>query len=206
MIKESTWGIEVLNPPHLNKQCSRCKNHKFYCSEKFRMNAQKKNIDIWLIYRCSSCDNTFNMTILSRTKSDLIDKGLFDKFSKNDKETAWEYAFSSEIEKKNNVEIDFGTVEYQIKYKGDQLEDLLKSDYCSIVFRIDYPFNFQLKTSSIIKTCLNLSTSQLNKLIEAKGIYVQVSPLLRKYKVRNGDVVQINIKRFREIYGLWDNI
>ena len=86
MIKESTWRIKVLNPPHLNKQCSRCKNHKFYCSEKFRMNAQKKNIDIWLIYRCSSCDNTFNMTILSRTKSDLIDKGLFDKFSKNDKE------------------------------------------------------------------------------------------------------------------------
>lgn len=204
MIKESTWGIKVLNPPHLNRQCNRCKNHKFYCSEKFRMNAQKKNIDIWLIYRCSSCDNTFNMTILSRTKSDLIDKGLFDKFSKNDKETAWEYAFSSEIGKKNNVEIDFGTVEYQIKYNGDQLEDLLKSDYSSIVFRIDYPFNFQIKTSSIIKTCLNLSTNQLNKLIEAKVIYVQGSPLLRKHKVRNGDFVQINLMKFREVDGFWD--
>ena len=40
------------------------------------MNAQKRNIDVWLIYRCVECDSTYNLTILSRTKPELIKKDL----------------------------------------------------------------------------------------------------------------------------------
>ena len=65
------------------------------------MNAQKKNIDVWLIYRCVKCDNTCNMTLLSRTKPDLIDKKLFHSFSMNDREVAWQYAFSAGVDRKS---------------------------------------------------------------------------------------------------------
>ena len=83
-----TWEIRVKNCPLLIKKCSHCDSDRFYCSDKFRMNAQKKNIDVWLIYRCVKCDNTCNMTLLSRTKPDLIDKKLFHSFSMNDREVA----------------------------------------------------------------------------------------------------------------------
>ncbi|MCD8268591.1 MAG: DUF1062 domain-containing protein [Parabacteroides sp.] len=41
------------------------------------MNSQKRNLDVWLIYRCLECDSTYNLTILSRTKPKLIKKTCF---------------------------------------------------------------------------------------------------------------------------------
>lgn len=52
------------------------------------MNAQKRNLDVWLIYRCAACDSTYNLTILSRTKPERIDKELFRKFLENDENLA----------------------------------------------------------------------------------------------------------------------
>ena len=93
MRTEYIWEIKVKNTPTLKRKCNHCNSNRFYCSNKFRMNAQKRNIDVWLIYRCVECDSTYNLTILSRTKPELIKKDLFSKFSENDEKLSWEYAF-----------------------------------------------------------------------------------------------------------------
>lgn len=50
-----------------------------------------------------------NLTILSRTKPERIDKELFRKFSENDENLARKYAFSAETARKNRVELDYWT-------------------------------------------------------------------------------------------------
>lgn len=168
MRKEYIWEVKVKNTPLLRRKCNHCDSDRFYCSEKFRMNAQKKNIDIWLIYRCIKCDNTYNMTIFFRTKPELINKDLFNKFSENNTEIAWEYAFSNEASRKNNVELDFGSVKYDIHYDNISVEDILNFDSEIVIFKIKCPFGFSLKLSSVIRICLKLPAYKLNKLIEAK--------------------------------------
>jgi len=42
MRKEYIWEIKAHNTPLLKRSCSHCDSDRFYCSEKFRMNAQKK--------------------------------------------------------------------------------------------------------------------------------------------------------------------
>ena len=144
-----TWEIKVKNTPLLIKKCSHCESDRFYCSDKFRMNAQKKNIDVWLIYRCVKCDNTCNITLLSRTKPDLIDKKLFHSFSMNDREAAWQYAFSAGMASKNKLQIDYDSVEYEvisnISYSGfrrgvdsgKRLEILSRTFRKALHFRIE---------------------------------------------------------------------
>ncbi|WP_099371564.1 DUF1062 domain-containing protein [Sphingobacterium sp. 1.A.5] len=66
MVQEFKLEVIVKNTPLLKKKCSRCDSYRYYCSERFRGNAQKKNIDIWLIYKCTNCDSTYNATILTR--------------------------------------------------------------------------------------------------------------------------------------------
>lgn len=88
MKTEYIWKIKVNNTPALKRKCNRCDCNSFYCSNKFRMNAQKRNLDVWLIYRCAACDSTYNLTILSRTKPERIDKELFRKFLENDENLA----------------------------------------------------------------------------------------------------------------------
>lgn len=199
MEKVFIWEIKPKNTPLLKRKCNHCYSDRFYCSEKFRMNAQKKHIDIWLIYRCIKCDNTYNMTIFSRAKVELINKDLFNKFSENNAELAWEYAFSHETTRKNNVELDFGSVEYDVQYASISIETILNSDCKIVSFKIMYPFDFNLKLSSVIRICLKLSANKLNRLIEAEAISIQGKYLQKKHKVKNYDIVLVNREKLRNV-------
>lgn len=163
------------------------------------MNSQKRNTDIWLIYRCTECDSTYNLTILSRTKSELIEKELFSRFSGNDKRLAWEYAFSAEIAKKNRVELDYSRVEYEILHEPVSIEDISsnRNDMPEIAFQIRTPFDFGLKLTSVIRSCLDLSANRLNRLIEANAIFTSNDGAIKKQKVKNGDVVFIHKERLK---------
>ena len=183
-----TWEVKVKNTPLLIKKCSHCDSDRFYCSDKFRMNAQKKNIDVWLIYRCVKCDNTCNLTLLSRSKPDLIDKTLFHSFSMNDKDTAWKYAFSTEMERKNNLRLDYGSVEYEV-IPNTSLEDLL--NLSNEVIKIHIKCEFDLKLSSLIRRCFSLSANQVKRMFEDGIITITSNKPPQKHKVKDGDMILI---------------
>ena len=185
-----TWEVKVKNTPLLIKKCSHCDSDRFYCSDKFRMNAQKKNIDVWLIYRCVKCDNTCNLTLLSRSKPDLIDKTLFHSFSMNDKDTAWKYAFSTEMEKKNSLRLDYGSVEYVV-VPDTSLEDLLNLSNEVIKIHIKCEFEFDLKLSSLIRRCFSLSANQVKRMFEDGIIIISGNKPPQKHKVKDGDMILI---------------
>lgn len=185
-----TWEVKVKNTPLLIKKCSHCDSNRFYCSDKFRMNAQKKNIDVWLIYRCVKCDNTCNLTLLSRSKPDLIDKTLFHSFSMNDKNTAWKYAFSTEMERKNNLRLDYGSVEYEV-IPNTSLEDLLNLSNEVIKIHIKYEFEFDFKLSSLIRRCFSLSANQVKRMFEDGIITISGNKPPQKHKVKDGDMILI---------------
>lgn len=188
-----TWEISVKSTPLLIKKCSHCNSTRFYCSDKFRMNAQKRNLDIWLIYRCVQCDNTCNLTILSRSKPELIDKSLFHSFSMNDRATAWQYAFSAELERKNNLKLDYASVEYEIISSHSPEEMLALSDE-SLHIQIKCPHEFNLKLSSIIRKYFSLSANRVKGLIEEGSISTSTGKVSLKQRVRDGDVIVLQKK------------
>lgn len=196
---EYIWEIKAKNTPFLKKKCNHCDSDRFQCSDKFRLNAQKKNIDIWLIYRCVKCNNRYNMTIFSRIRTESISKELFNRFSENDVDLAWEYAFSYETRRKNNVEADLDSVEYEIQFDEIPVEQMMASDSEILSFKIKCPFGFNLRLSTVIRTCLQLSSGKMNQLIDSDAIFVHERPLQKKHKVQNGDVVKIHKDTLKNI-------
>ena len=195
-----TWEIRVKNCPLLIKKCSHCDSDRFYCSDEFRMNAQKKNIDVWLIYRCVKCDNTCNMTLLSRTKPDLIDKKLFHSFSMNDREVAWQYAFSAGVASRNNLQLDYDSVEYEV-INTVSLEDILNMSSEIISIQVKCDFDLSLKLSSLIKRCLPLSSTRLKLLFEKGYISLLSGKTSSKCKVKNGDTILMDRKSLIDFLG-----
>ncbi|MGE8433336.1 DUF1062 domain-containing protein [Chryseobacterium joostei] len=189
---EYIWEVKAKNTPLLKKKCSHCDSERFHCSDKFRLNAQKKNIDIWLIYRCVKCNNRYNMTLFSKIRTESISKELFNKLSENDAGLAWEYAFSHEMRRRNNAEVDLDSVEYEIRYDEISVEELMHTDNEMITFKINCPFDFNLKMSTVIRSCLQISSSKLNQLIESESIFVHDRLLQKKHKIKNGDLIRIN--------------
>lgn len=200
MKSEIIWEVSVKNTPLLKRSCHRCEHYHFYCSEKFRINAQKKNIDIWLIYKCVKCDSTYNMTIFHRAKAGSINKDLLHKFLENNLETVWKYAFSQAIARKNKVELDYGSVEYDVDYHGVPIEDLLNLDREMVSIKMKYPFDFRLKLSSVIRRGFQLSANQLNRLLRAKVIYHNREPIEKKHKLKDQMVFQVNLKELRKYW------
>ena len=75
-------------------------------SGKFRINANGKNVDVWLIYRCKKCKHTWNLTIYERTRPGKIPSELFEAFQTNDMEIAMAYGRDIDFLKKNRAEFD----------------------------------------------------------------------------------------------------
>lgn len=196
---EYTWVIKAQSTPLLKKKCNHCDSERFYCSDKFRLNAQKKNIDIWLIYRCMKCNTRYNMTLFSRIRTESISKEIFNRLSENNTNMAWEYAFSREIRRKNNVEADLNSVEYKIQFDEISWEQIIASDAEVLSFKIECPFEFNLRLSTVIRTCLNLSSGKLNQLIDSDTIFVHERSLQKKHKVQNGAIVKIDKEKLMKI-------
>ena len=198
MRTEYIWEIKVKNTPVLKRKCNRCSSNRFYCSNKFRMNAQKRNIDVWLIYRCVECDSTYNLSILSRIKPELIKKDLFLKFSENDENLAWEYAFSSETAWKNGVELDYSSVEYEIQHDNISVNDILNAEDDIVAFKIQTHFEFGLKLSSVIRHCLRLSANRLDQVIKAEAIFTPEGYPIKKHRVKNGDIILVSKEKLKK--------
>ncbi|WP_374375741.1 DUF1062 domain-containing protein [Dongia sp.] len=85
--------IASTTTPQVQRHCAGCKAERpFASSGKFRVNAQKKLIDVWLIYRCSNCDQTWNHPIHERQKVKSLSPGELNALMQNDAALATRYA------------------------------------------------------------------------------------------------------------------
>lgn len=88
------WRVTPRHAPLLSRNCRTCgASAPFRSSMKFRTNAQKKRIDVWLIYRCDACSETWNLPIFERMAIGDIAPDRLEAIARNDQALATSYAF-----------------------------------------------------------------------------------------------------------------
>lgn len=104
-MKKTYSGAQYPDAPAAVRYCKRCGvKTEFYSSGLFRMNAHQKNLDVWLIYKCSKCGTTWNMTVFTRVNPRSLSPELLEGFQNNDAEIALRYARDSALIKRNGAE------------------------------------------------------------------------------------------------------
>jgi len=199
--KQYIWEIIPKNIPLIKKICNKCGHSHYYCSEKFRINAQKKSLDVWLIYRCEQCDNTFNAEVLSRVKSGKIDADLFERLSNNDPDTVWQYAFDTEVIRRNDLEQDNTRFEYDVIHENITLKKLSTMDADIITFKIKTAYNLDLKLSRVVRQCFGISVNILKKLSDTGIFIMNAETVLKKCKIRDGVTVVVDRERLAGFIG-----
>lgn len=87
--------------------CGRCKKkQKFISTRKFRINANKNKLDIWLIYQCGKCGHTLNVPIYQRVPPRKIPQALYEKFLGNDEALAVQYGSDRSLFKRGRFVIE----------------------------------------------------------------------------------------------------
>ncbi len=105
-MKEIQWAVRPKNIPHLKKRCPKCGALAYENSGCFRVNANGRRLDIWLIYRCAACKATWNLTVMERVDPKAVDKALYERFLANDASLAMRYGLDIAFLKRNGAEFD----------------------------------------------------------------------------------------------------
>ena len=156
------WEVRFLSLPPVMKYCKKCgKKERFVCSGMFRVNAQRKSLDIWLIYQCSRCDTTWNLPIFSRISVHKIDREQLSLFHENDPELVERYASDYELLRRSGVE----AVVPEYRVEGEALPER-----CTVQLLLKSAYPAPLKVSSILREKLSLSQRELERLVLDKKI------------------------------------
>lgn len=195
-LKEITWQLVPLNSPKVNRTCPKCGNHaSFINTEKFRVNANKNKLDIWLIYQCEKCKSTWNMTIYERTSPKDIPENIYKRFLENDKELAFVYGFDKSIHVKNRVSLDYESVDYSVVGEEINLLSDPHADHVSVALKISCDKAFDLRLDKLLSQQLDISRSQVKRLYKEEMIWSTTSKNILKEKIQDELIVGIKIQR-----------
>ncbi len=88
------WTVTPLTAPEPILICPGCgRARPFRSSGKFRLNANGKQLDAWLIYKCTSCAATWNRPLFERRAVRTLDPATLQALHSNDPRHAETLAF-----------------------------------------------------------------------------------------------------------------
>jgi hypothetical protein len=185
------WAIAPKIAPQPLINCNRCGTVKAYrCSSKFRVNANGKRIDVWLIYRCVDCDNSWNFGILERCNRRDIEPALLQALEGNDPVLARRHAFDT-VALRNRV----GRVEEfpEVAVQKEMLGDI-QENTTGLELQLGLEMPISLRLDRLLAGELGISRSRLQALEERRLLVVnpEGAKALRK-PAREGTAIRIEL-------------
>ncbi len=192
------WQVMPAHTPLLARHCAHCAQLRpFQCHERFRINGQKRKLDIWLIYKCSDCGATWNVEIASRVSPQDIPSATLRAMEANDASLAWHYAFDASTLKHSGAEIQYPS-DYRVL--GEAID--WKSGAEVLSLDLEFPFRFDLRLDRLLQQQLFLTRTQIHRLASIGAI--QTIPLvdIARHKVREPHLqITVHCGVIRDLFG-----
>jgi hypothetical protein len=157
------WTIIPKIAPQPWITCSGCGGLRaFQSSDKIRLNANGRKLDAWLIYKCTSCDRTWNRTIFERKNVRDIDSATLAALQSNDPDWIRAETFNLEaLGRKSRRISEFA--EFEIR--KELLREIPGWKHLEIELSISFPASVRL--DRLLASELPVSRSQLGALHQA---------------------------------------
>lgn len=197
--QQETWTITPKGLPKVIRNCSKCKGKtSFENSRKFRVNANGRLIDVWLIFRCEKCRTVWNMAIHERQMVDTIGQEEYEGFLNNDCRLAENYGTDPVIFQKNRAEAIFEETAYQIEMCSPPISNT-EPAHREVLLRV--PFPFDLRIDSLLSDQFSISRSTVKRwcsqglirgieIFEGRTNEVPAERLLRR-RIKDGLIIRI---------------
>jgi len=190
------WIVTPDELPAVIRRCPKCgKKTEFKNSGKFRVNANGRLIDVWLIYRCGECDTSWNMAVWERAEAGRLDADEYQGFLKNDPVLAVKYGNDRELFAKNKAEAADTKAEYRLLEVDTPFLCMADS---AMEIEVKVPAGFDLRADLFLVRQLSVSRSRIKKWC-GEGLILSNGRLLSpKSRVKDGMLLQIRKEVFEE--------
>jgi hypothetical protein len=180
------WRIRPLELPRPWRYCASCATARaFVCSERFRVNANKKSLDVWLNYRCASCEDVWKLPLFERRTVNEIG-ALLDAFARHEREMVWRYAFDIARLRPHVIKVD---TDVRIAVERTAVVcDVQSPEHCCIQFAVPFPCDVRL--DRLLAAELGISRGSLGR-----SVSPEQRDALRK-RVRDGQIYMLSKNDF----------
>ncbi|MDK9499389.1 DUF1062 domain-containing protein [Streptomyces katrae] len=103
----NTWVVAPTCLPAVLRRCHACASGTFRANGKFRVNANHKLLDAWLLVLCTGCGDTAKLTVLERAHVRSVRPELLDRMHDNDPGLAAELLQDPVLRRRNRVALDW---------------------------------------------------------------------------------------------------
>ncbi|MGC4846346.1 DUF1062 domain-containing protein [Micromonospora sp. DT15] len=117
------WAVVPTCLPIVNRRCHACPSQRLRASGKFRVNANHKLLDVWLLVLCTECGETAKLTVLERITVRTIPPELLDRLHANDGGLVAELLQDPAVQHRNRFALDW-TDAWRLDTGGSEHLDL----------------------------------------------------------------------------------
>ena len=181
--------VIALETPRIVRHCIGCgQQSRFVSSDRFRLNANQRLIDVWLIYRCLQCETTWNYPLLSRCRPQDIGAALYHQLQANDQAVAWRYAFDAQRFQQLHISADFA-VPYRVEYHPEA-PAIDRGHPVNLLLELVAPCHVRL--DRLLAGALDISRTQVQRWFKQGrlGVYPEAPQALRK-PAKSGQLIAI---------------
>ncbi|GHH80843.1 DUF1062 domain-containing protein [Streptomyces capitiformicae] len=103
----NSWVVMPTCLPTVLRRCHACASERFRPNGKFRVNANHKLLDAWLLVLCTACGDTAKLTVLERMNVRSVRPELLDRMHDNDPGLAAELLQDPVVLRRNRIALDW---------------------------------------------------------------------------------------------------
>lgn len=166
-LKGETWTLTPVSSYKIIRNCPKCGTRSLFQSTgNFRINANKKCVDIWLIYQCEKCRSTYNLTIFERVSPKKLPEGFYKKFQENNNALALEIGTAKEIFEKNRAVVKEESISYIVTKENTEIPVSLQAlEENGRIICIQNPNGLKIRVDKFLAEQLSISRSKVKHLI-----------------------------------------
>ena len=175
-----TWNVSPVGYQLISKRCPACHGQQdFTPSGAFRVNSQKKMLDVWSIYQCVRCAYTWNISLFSRLPVSKINPQLYARFIANDKSAVEAYSHDPVVLRRNRAALS-GTPDFVVQERSRI--NLVRASQVRV--EVIVARAFQTSLLSVLRSQLRLSGSAVRKRLASGDISGITLKALRSPRLR----------------------
>jgi hypothetical protein len=153
------WLVRRTGLPLIRRRCLNCPSAQYRAYGKFRVNANHKLLDVWLLALCVGCGETVKLTVLERVHVRAIDPSTLTRFHDNDLELAATLLEDPGLPRRNGVTLDWDGAWTLQKTTGDVSEAEVIDTSVRFVQRIP------IRLTELLSVGLDVSRSEVRRLV-----------------------------------------
>jgi hypothetical protein len=153
------WLVSPAGLPLIRRRCRNCPSALYRADGKFRVNANHKLLDVWLLALCAGCGETIKLTVLERARVRAVDPAALDRFHGNDPELAATLLRDPGLLRRNRVTADWDGAWTLRKKPVDLAKAKLIDTSVRFVQRIP------IRVTKLLSAGLEVSRSEVRRLV-----------------------------------------